>query len=791
MRVSPKKARRTRQIKRRSEPARSIGPNGITVEQMGKDVAAGVAKLAFGSTTRTSEDTPASTADTDENFKKNAEAGWNYYKGNGRVSDAIQYHMALALGEDTNITCPDEDMEDLANEYARKHNIHDWVYEQIEQLLAKGENASYRHVDKNELIRLQTVNPSSLELIYKDGELTEFKQDKESFTDLDNFLHQKWGTPSYAKRGLTMVYTAFGDLEDLATLKRTDKKLMEDYRQPLKHVMIGGLRGKNYYKADQRSIDAVVTQIEELDHGDFLATNDLVEIKTHFPDEKVPDNSQKYERADKAISLAMQMPLPLASGDSTNYSTADAAVDKERVQVGRIRKKARQLWAFAMEPFILANDIEEELKYGKVDNDPSVDIDVVTAYLEAFKLGIISQGTMLSVMKLDSETENERLSDEGKKYTVEQVLSLVSSGVIESDEAREMLGLGASDKTEEAEEQPEEDNNDGESLSSVDLKDVVTLYASAGIPMLYDEGKSCDIGHNHNHKHPHHKKLLFGQGNDENNIVTDELEELVSVYEPDINDYEDALRGASVKISKELKKLQEIASKTEGHLERIKMLEGLKDRLNEIQDELTETLESVCHKAIEQDVKAGVTAAVNDLQNKAMIEAGTKPTTTEALILAMFNNIDDAALEYLKTGQFRLMGSVASELMGGIYKEIVSGVATGESLDKVVKAIGKFVDDPEEFKTAGKTTFRSAQTRLHLIVRTETMRAYNEGCKQTYKEMGVKKVRWIMTKGCPLCEAYHNQEFDISDLPPLPLHPRCKCTIVAVVEIEDTVEEDK
>lgn len=699
-----------------------------------------------------------SSEDTDESFKFNAELGWAWYNKNERVSDAIDYHVALALGEDTEITCEKDKYQKLAAEFALAHKVHRFVYENIIQLLTKGECACKRHWDGTDLKRLQTINPVSLDVEYTDGIISKCKQGStDLLLDRDNLIHLKWKTPSYANRGLTMVFPAFNPLNILESLEKSDAVVQKKYKEPLQQAKIGGLRGKKYHQASPRSLQLLLEKIKRLRPGEVLATSDLVELITHFPDEKIPDNIKKHERQDTRISIAMKMSRPLATGDGPNYATADAAVKKQRVLVGIIREYAQQLWRFAMEPFVLKNGVKEKLTYGRVDTDPSIDIDVIKVFLEAFKQQIVSRESVLRAMKLVPEVEAVRMEKEGPVFNAAQIKLLVDAGVITKDQARSLLNLGKSEDRETEDNQSE--------FSANEIEDVVMLYAKNGVPIQASSNKSCCKNHNH-------QPIQLSEGDIKN------LESLVSVYEPTQKDYEEAIKRASGRVQDELKRLSEREEKTKGQLDRIDILDGLKEEITKIENELNGDFEKLAQSSVDESLKAGIDHASDDLNSYDGFKIGTKNKK------AIFASIDKKALKYLQKTQLELMGTVSSELMANIHTEIVSGVISGESLDKVARNIGKYIDDPEEFANAGKTVFKTAQTRVRVIVRTETMRAYNQGCIHTYKELGVKQVKWIVTDGCDICNQYKNKIFNIDDLPDLPVHPNCKCTIVAVITLE-------
>ena len=98
------------------------------------------------------------------------------------------------------------------------------------------------------------------------------------------------------------------------------------------------------------------------------------------------------------------------------------------------------------------------------------------------------------------------------------------------------------------------------------------------------------------------------------------------------------------------------------------------------------------------------------------------------------------ALDFLVNYELQLLGNVTRELAEGIKNHITIGFIQSESIAKISKNIGGIITDPEDFRRAGKTVFKTAQHRCETIVRTETLRAYNKGRHKFYETVGVKSV---------------------------------------------------
>ena len=78
------------------------------------------------------------------------------------------------------------------------------------------------------------------------------------------------------------------------------------------------------------------------------------------------------------------------------------------------------------------------------------------------------------------------------------------------------------------------------------------------------------------------------------------------------------------------------------------------------------------------------------------------------------------------------------------------------------------------------------------LVITETSNAYNTAAMNSYRKAGVKQVRWVIGPAeglCERCRTYSLENngtgiYDVDEAPHIPVHPRCRCRWVAVVDIE-------
>jgi hypothetical protein len=178
----------------------------------------------------------------------------------------------------------------------------------------------------------------------------------------------------------------------------------------------------------------------------------------------------------------------------------------------------------------------------------------------------------------------------------------------------------------------------------------------------------------------------------------------------------------------------------------------------------------------------GLLAGVNDLRAQEAVGGWGSLTAAQAATVseAAFALVDGAALSFLSTYRLELAGTVADDLKSKIKSALTTGIVNGEPLYEVSRKLGHVITDPEKFRKAGGMLFPSAANRLQLIVKTENMRAHNQGRVAFYGQVGIENVRWIVAgrNTCADCQQYNDVVFSLEKLPPQPLHPDCECTIV-------------
>lgn len=129
------------------------------------------------------------------------------------------------------------------------------------------------------------------------------------------------------------------------------------------------------------------------------------------------------------------------------------------------------------------------------------------------------------------------------------------------------------------------------------------------------------------------------------------------------------------------------------------------------------------------------------------------------------------------------LGKGTFKVQDRLNKLLVDKVFTGTSVAKLIPKI--------------EEAFNVKQHIAERIARTETSRVLNQASLNTYRQAGLNKVRWLDSteaiKGstikkalvCNECRevATHNGGiYGIDEVPQIPLHPHCRCTVTPVIE---------
>ena len=107
-----------------------------------------------------------------------------------------------------------------------------------------------------------------------------------------------------------------------------------------------------------------------------------------------------------------------------------------------------------------------------------------------------------------------------------------------------------------------------------------------------------------------------------------------------------------------------------------------------------------------------------------------------------------------------------------IREALTEGYLQGEGSEKIAKRIDQ--------------VFGTAQSvRAEVIAQTEMMWAYNKSTLHVYRQADMKKVKWYAARDkrtCTICAGLDGNVYLIDEVPPCPYHPRCRCTLLPVMD---------
>lgn len=92
---------------------------------------------------------------------------------------------------------------------------------------------------------------------------------------------------------------------------------------------------------------------------------------------------------------------------------------------------------------------------------------------------------------------------------------------------------------------------------------------------------------------------------------------------------------------------------------------------------------------------------------------------------------------------------------------------------------------PSELKALLQERFEVSYSRADALVRTELAHVQTQAAQRRYEDYGIQEVEVWASKDerrCPECGKLHQKRYPIGAQMPIPAHPRCRCSIIPVVE---------
>lgn len=98
-----------------------------------------------------------------------------------------------------------------------------------------------------------------------------------------------------------------------------------------------------------------------------------------------------------------------------------------------------------------------------------------------------------------------------------------------------------------------------------------------------------------------------------------------------------------------------------------------------------------------------------------------------------------------------------------------------------------------ELKNILQERFSVGYNNSDSIVRTEMAHIQTQSAQQRYKDTGIERYEVWADKDerrCEYCGKLHKTTYPVGTTPPIPAHPRCRCTIIPVVEQLTSLDKD-
>lgn len=133
-------------------------------------------------------------------------------------------------------------------------------------------------------------------------------------------------------------------------------------------------------------------------------------------------------------------------------------------------------------------------------------------------------------------------------------------------------------------------------------------------------------------------------------------------------------------------------------------------------------------------------------------------------------------VEYVMSKQYYLLlkkflSDLSDKDISSITGELIKGVTDNLPIGVVARNIDKIIKD---------------KNRSNIIARTEILRVLNVGNINTMKRRDVKKVMWLAAhdeRTCKICNKFDGKVYKTGEIPEIPAHPQCRCTVSEFVEV--------
>lgn len=146
-----------------------------------------------------------------------------------------------------------------------------------------------------------------------------------------------------------------------------------------------------------------------------------------------------------------------------------------------------------------------------------------------------------------------------------------------------------------------------------------------------------------------------------------------------------------------------------------------------------------------------------------------------------FNTIDNSVAKQLinqiwcadgKTWSQRVWSNI-DLLTETLNEELINCVATGKKTTQLKKQL--------------QGRFGVSYSNADMLVRTELAHIQTQAAQQRYRDYGIEQVEVLVDEDertCPICAKHEGEKYPINAQMPVPFHPRCRCCMIPVVEID-------
>ena len=406
-------------------------------------------------------------------WEDRARKAWQFYTEEPIVANSINSWRALAMGDELKIDCDDEDVKWEAIGLAERLKLYKTVSDILIQTMVKGSGYAYKRYSKSgyDIEQVLCLNPLSIKVKYVQGELAEAKQhSEESFgmgegitLPIEQLLQLKWGAPSFASQGNSIILPAFQSIELLRDYRKAQQAIAKRWTTPLRLVKVGGQFGQKLIMPDQKTLESIRGVFNRVDLRSGLVVPFFVDVSTHGTEGEVLTIDKDIQNVKEDICIALGMSRAVVSGEGPNYATASIAFRKMLILVREIKQYAKAVLRWVYDDWQEMKGYQEKsIQFIFPELDLNNELDVKKLMLELYDRGLISRNSLQVKMDLNPEVELAKREDERKKPLdipdAKTVVDMVNAGIVSIDTAQEMLGL---DKAKEAANMAKAEINDG------------------------------------------------------------------------------------------------------------------------------------------------------------------------------------------------------------------------------------------------------------------------------------------------------------------------------------------